>query len=190
MRKTRIIPVIIGLLMIGNLAMGQDLGNPVSDLILSSYSSRSFNSVPLTDEQIELVLQCGVKAPSARNSQTWKYTVVKDSSLAKKIIPDTKPGNILIVISGPEAVQEGIPVDINCALSSAYMFLGAQSLGLAARLYTGPVRGLNESLRKELEIPEDYRAVIVLRMGNIDNYLDGVSSATPRKDMKDLVTYK
>lgn len=160
------------------------------DAILSSYSSKSFNSEPVSEDEIEMVLRCGNKAPSARNSQTWKYTVVKDNALAKEIVRDAMPGNVIIVVSGPEAGQPGMNADIDCTLSVAYMYMAAQGLGLAAHLYTSPIRKINESLKEQLEIPSGYRAVIVMKMGNTESYVDGVSSASARNALEEVVTYK
>jgi len=170
--------------------LGQESRSCVTDLVLSSYSSKVFNTVPVAEDQIELVLKSGIKAPSARNSQAWKFTVVRDSSLAKEIIRDALPGNVIIVISGPESDAQGMNADIDCALVTAYMYIAAQSLGLGAHLYTGPISGINENLTEELEIPEGYRAIIAMKIGNINGSVDGVSSASARKDLKEFVTFK
>jgi nitroreductase len=105
-------------------------------------------------------------------------------------MPDVLPGNVVIVISGPETDAPGMNADIDCSLATAYMYLAAQSLELAAHLYTGPVSGINENFKEKLEIPEGYRAIIAMKMGNIDDSVDGVSAASARKDLKEFVTYK
>ena len=190
MRNYGIVFVIAALIFGSGSVMGQEKGTCVTDLILSSYSSKAFNSTPVTDDQIEMVLRSGIKAPSARNSQTWKFTVVKDHTLATEVIRDALPGNVVVVISGPEEVQQGFNPDIDCSLAAAYMYLAAQSLGLGSHLYTGPVGDLNENLREKLEIPDGYKTIIILKMGNMDNQVDGVSSASPRNDLKEFVNYK
>jgi len=182
--------ILLGILLSAGTVYGQETGKCVTDLILSSYSSRNFNSTPLSRDQIDLVLKSGIKSPSARNSQPWKYTVVTDQTLAAKIISDALPGNAVIVVSGPETVAEGMNPDIDCSLTTAYMYIAAQSLGLAAHLYTSPVRNVNENLKEELGIAEGYRAIIVLKIGNTDSYVDGISSASQRNDLKDVVTFK
>jgi nitroreductase len=191
MKHLRIMLSFMVLLLISGKALqGQESASCVTDLILSSYSSKAFNSVPVSKDQIELVLRSGIKAPSARNSQAWKFTVVKDNSLAKEIIRDALPGNVVIVISGPEADSPGMNADIDCALAMAYMYISAQSLGLASHLYTGPIRGVNENLKEKLEIPKGYRAIIAMKIGNMDDSVDGISSASSRNHMEDVVTYK
>ena len=110
---------------------------------------------PVTDSQIDLILKCGMKAPSARNSQLWKFTVVKDKTLIGKIIPDVTPGNILIVVSGQESNKAGINVGFDCALATENMFIAAQALGLGGHIYGGPVNNVNSTLKPDLGIPED-----------------------------------
>lgn len=190
MKNFRFALVIVILVLYNGAIQGQGQGSCVTNFIQSSYSSKVFNAVPVSEDQIELVLRSGIKAPSARNSQKWKFTVIKDNTLAKEIIRDALPGNVVIVISGPESAQAGMNQDIDCALATAYMYIAAQSLGLAAHLYTGPVRGINENLKEKLEIPEAYKAILVMKMGNIDDSVDGVSSASARKDLKEFVTFK
>ncbi|MFO7891764.1 MAG: nitroreductase family protein [bacterium] len=60
---------------------GQISPNDVIDLLLSSYSARIFPEEPVTDNEVEQILKCGIKAPGARNSQPWKFTVVKDVTI-------------------------------------------------------------------------------------------------------------
>ena len=182
--------ILLGIFLSAGIVYGQDKGSCVTDMILSSYSSRNFNSVPLSEDQINVVLRSGIKAPSARNSQPWKYTVVRDQALAVKIVQDALPGNAVIVVSGPEAVREGMNPDIDCSLTTAYMYIAAQSLGLAAHLYTSPVGNVNANLKGELGITEGYRAIIVLKIGNTDSYVDGISSASARNELQEVVTYK
>jgi nitroreductase len=169
---------------------GQVSDNKVIDVILSGYSARMFTSKPVSDSEINLILKCGLKAPSAKNSQLWKFTVVKNNTLISSIIPNIMAGNILIIISGLESRQEDINVDFDCALATENMNIAAQSLGLGARIYTGPVNNINSTKKQLLEIPEGYRVVSVLRIGNIDNSVDAVSSASTRKKLEEVVNYK
>ena len=89
---------------------GQTPGNEVINVILSSYSARAFSEEPVTDSQIEQILQCGIKAPSGRNSQPWKFTVVKDLTKVKDLFRSLNNGNVVIIISGVESDQGGMPV--------------------------------------------------------------------------------
>ena len=190
MRNLRFTQVLVILVLFSGAIRGQIKESCVTNFIQSSYSSKVFNTVPVSDDQIEMVLSSGIKAPSARNSQQWRFTIVKDPTLAKEIINDALPGNVVLVISGPEADTPGMNADIDCALVTAYMYIAAQSLGLAAHLYTGPISDINKDFKEKLEIADGYRAIIAMKIGNKDASVDAVSSASARKDLKELVTYK
>jgi nitroreductase len=167
---------------------GQIPDNCVANVILSGYSERTYTSVPVTDQQLELILNCGIKAPSARNGQPWKFTVIKDEVTMKEIINNVVPGNVLIVVSGTES-EGGTTPDFDCGLASESMFLAAHSLGLGARIYGSPAGNIN-SKKEQFQIPSGYKAVVVLRIGNIDKSVDAVSAATPRKKPEEVINYK
>ena len=166
---------------------GQNAGNAVTDLLLSAWSPRNFTTDPVTDQQVDLILKCGIKAPSGRNNQPWKFTVVKDEAIMKDIIGNVVAGNVLIIVSGLES-ESGKTPDFDCALATENMFIAATSLGLGGRIYGGPVANAN-SKREILQIPAGYKIVMILRVGNIDKSVDAVSGATPRKSQEEIVNY-
>lgn len=168
---------------------GQVSGNSVIDAILSGYSVRNYTSDPVTDQQLDLILKCGIKAPSAQNRQPWKFTVIRDESTMKEIINNVVPGNVLIVVSGVESQQGGSTPDFDCGLATHSMFVAAEGLGLGARIYGSPVGTVNKN-REVYQIPAGYKAVMVLRIGNIDKSVDAVSAASPRKTPEEVVNYK
>src|SRR4030042_5613249 len=81
---------------------GQVSYNCVANVMLSGYSERAYTSQPVTDQQLDLILKCGIKAPSGRNNQPWKFTVIKDLSKVKDLFRSIDEGNVVIIISGLE----------------------------------------------------------------------------------------
>lgn len=185
--KIKLSLLVIALFAVSRL-FGQATDNCVTSLILSGYSEKAFTSEPVTDQQLDLILKCGIKAPSGRNIQPWKFTVIKDEATMKEIINDVVPGNVLIIVSGIES-ENGTTPDFDCALATESMFVAGHSVGLGARIYGSPTGNINS--KKELfQIPQGYKAVIVLRIGNIDRGVDAVSAATPRKKFEEVINYK
>jgi nitroreductase len=161
--------------------------NCVADVLLSAYSERAYTSEPVTEQQLDLILKCGIKAPSARNMQPWRFTVVQDEAIMKEIINDALTGNVLIIVSGVESENGNMP-DFDCGLAAESMFVAAHGLGLGARIYGSPARNINS--KKELfQIPSGYQAIVVLRIGNVDKSVDAISSATARKDPGEVINY-
>lgn len=175
----------------GSMAVnGQATGSPVTDLMLNSISERGgYTTEPVTDQQLDIILKCGVKAPSANNQQPWRFTVIKDEATVKEILKDGLAGNVVIIISGPEAQVQNPGSGFDLGLAAQNMFLAAHGLGLGARIYGGPARNINYNL-EAYQVPTGYRAVVVLRVGNIAKGPDAVSSASPRKDFNEIVNFK
>ncbi|MDP4223867.1 MAG: nitroreductase family protein [Bacteroidota bacterium] len=163
--------------------------NCITSAILSAYSEKAYVTEPVTDQQLDLVLRCGVKAPSGMNRQPWKFTVIKDETTMKEAINNVVAGNVLIIVSGTDS-QDGTPPDMfACGLATESMFVAAHGLGLGARIYGSPVANINS--KKDLfQIPSGYTAVAVLRIGNVDKNVDAVSAATPRKSAEEIINYK
>ncbi len=186
--KTRSASLLLVLLVLatGN-GLAQTAGNPVTDLLLSAWSPRNYSTVPVTDQQIDMILHCGIKAPSSRNGQPWHFTVVKNESLMKEIISDIEPGNVIIVVSGKESATGTTP-DFDSGLTTQNMFIAATSMGLGGRIYGGPIAAA-KSKREALQIPAGFTPVIMLRVGNIEKGTDAVSGASPRKTKEEIVNY-
>jgi nitroreductase len=186
--KTRsLLPVITLLILATGNALSQTAGNPVTDLLLSAWSPRNYTVVPVTDQQIEMILQCGIKAPSSRNGQPWHFTVLKNEAVMKEIIPNITPGNVIIVLSG-KVSQAGTTPDFDCGLATQNMFVAASSMGLGARIYGGPIAAARDR-REALQIPKGFTPVIMLRVGNIEKSTDAVSGASPRKAEEEIVNW-
>jgi len=145
----------------------------------SAFSPRQFKDGEVTDEHIQQILFAGSKAPSAMNAQPWHFTVVKNKAIMQQIMNNVNDGNILIVVSGP-ATPARFPVDFDVALATQNLFLSATALGYASRIYANPVGNINEKLLKTLEIPNDYKAYIVVRVGYAAEGVDAVTGASPR----------
>lgn len=183
--KTRTSLLILSLLLSFGV-YGQKANNEVINTILHGYSVRAYSSEPVSDQDIELILDCGVQAPSARNTQGWKFTVIKNQDLVGRILRQVAPGNVVILISGPESAERGVNLNFDCALATENMFIAAQSLGLGARIYTGPIAEINAK-KQDFQIPEGYQAVAALRIGQPDKSVDAVSAASSRKAKAELV---
>ncbi|MGK5091171.1 nitroreductase family protein [Deltaproteobacteria bacterium TL4] len=62
--------------------------NPVEKTIMERRSIRAFRSTPLPDNQIRRILEAGRYAPSAGNSQPWKFVVVNNKELIDEMEKD------------------------------------------------------------------------------------------------------
>jgi len=159
-------------------------------VIINHYAARAFVTGAIPKADLDLILQAGVRAPSARNLQPWHFTVVQNIDLAKKIIPQTMDGNVLIVISAAGDSKTNYVEIIDCSLATQSIYLKAQALGYGSRIYTAPIDNLNNNYKKDLGLPSGYSAVAVVRVGKIDTGTDAVSAASARKAASTMINYK
>lgn len=166
------------------------IGMPASlhavDLICSSYSAKNFAAKDVSNEALQLILQCGAKAPSAKNLQPWHFTVVTDYEIASRLVKDAVPGSVVIVVSGR---TDSASATFDCALAAQNMYLAAQSLGLGSRIYTSPVENINKNERNALKIPAAFDVVAAICIGHVANQADARSSASKRNPLSDIVNY-
>ncbi|HLN20548.1 MAG TPA: nitroreductase family protein [Bacteroidales bacterium] len=183
--KNKIIILTIAILT-GSVLYGQNNDKKsVTDVLLSAVSERAYTTVPVTDQQLDIILKSGIKSPSSSNRQPWKFTVIRDETSVKEIINDAVAGNVLIVISGADTPNG--PDRFDAGLTTEAMFIAAHGLGLGARIYGSPVKTVTSN-RDQYQIPAGFTPVMVLRVGNVN--VDAVSSASPRKTFDEVVNFK
>ena len=169
----------------------QATDSPALRPILHHFSARNFSTVPVTRAQIDIIIQAGLRAPSAGNRQPWLFTVVQDLNLARRILPEITEGSFLIIVSGVGDGSTNGVVILDCALASQSMFFAAQALGLGARQYTNSALiNRTNSLKTELGIPQDHNTIIVTRFGNLPAGVDVMTSASPRANPETRVIYR
>ena len=168
----------------------QSANDPALKPIIHNFSARDYSAGAVTRAELDLIIEAGVRAPSAGNRQEWHFTVVPDGALARQLVPQTTDGNVLIVVSAPgdPATKERFILD--CGLAAQNIFIAAQALGLGARQYTGPIATINNNFKSALGLPQGHDAVIVVRIGRLPAGVDAVSSASTRKNKDQVVTYK
>lgn len=68
-----------------NQSENQDTHPPILDAIMNRRSVRHYKSTPVPDEHIRLILEAARMAPCAGNQQPWKFVVVTDTTIIKKL---------------------------------------------------------------------------------------------------------
>ena len=157
--------------------------------ITDHFASSKYLSVPVTQAELDQIIQAAVRSPSARNRQSWHFTVVQNADLAKQIISNVTNGNVLIVVSAPGDGKTNNTEILDAALATQSIYLAAQAIGLGSRIYTGPVDAVNKNLKTALGLPSGYSAVAVVRIGKVEK-VDAVTAASSRKKVSEVVTYK
>ena len=173
-----------------SLIFGVERNTEVLNFISKIYSPRNFKDGAVSDDIIRQILVAGHKAPSARNQQPWHFTVVQNKQVIDQMMPNTNvnSGNVLIAVSGSTA-PTAFNNDFDLALATQNMFIAAQALGLAARMYAIPLANINNNLLKTLRVPEGFKVYMVLRIGYEADGVDAVTAASPRAELDTKVNF-
>ena len=173
--------------------------NPVLSNIMARRSVRRYLDKPVEHDKLELVIRCGINAPSAVNSQPWIIRVVEDRKLIDDITEVYKKENHELVArdanfrnmfrNAPDIICVCTPEngknDLDAGLLGENMMLAAQSMGLGTCCLGGPVRFLMGNANAKffidrLNIPENYKLTYILAIG----YPDEQPDARPRDASK------
>lgn len=119
--------------------------NSVIENIMTRTSIRQFTAQPVSDEQVETLLRCGLAAPTAVNAQPWDFVVVRDRAILDTLgvrYPNTRISENVSVAIVPcgnmEKTFKAAPdfwiQDVSAATEN--ILLAAHAMGLGA-VWTG-----------------------------------------------------
>lgn len=165
----------------------------VMEAIRKRRSVRSYKQEPVPDEKLTKILEAARLAPSARNSQSWKFVVVKDperrKKLAKAAAGQSFVGEAPVVIAAvalqPEYVMRcQVPAyAVDLAIAVDHMTLVAVEEGLGT-CWIGAF--YQDKVRKILNIPEKYKVVALLPLG----FPADEAREKHRKSLAEIVCYE
>ena len=150
--------------------------------IHSRRSIRKFTDKPVSEEDIRILLDAAMIAPSAGNAQSWQFVVITDKAMLAKV-PTIHPYAAMaanaplgILVCGNPKVERypGYWVQ-DCSAAIQNILLAALARGLGT-VWTGiyPVEDRVKSFRTLCELPEDIipLGLIVVGYHSLgDNYL-------------------
>ncbi len=171
------------------------LNNPTLAAIRGRRSANRFLSQPVTDEQLDAILEAGRWAPSALNSQPWDFVVVTDPALRSQM------GAILrevtwawsgfaaapaVIVVSVDPARDPVHFVEDGAIAAQNLCLAAYSVGLAsswAGVYRSDEReGTAErALKKLLQFPRAHRVIAVVPVGTASHV--GRGSRRPLAEM-------
>ena len=173
--------------------------NPVLSNMMARRSIRKYLDKPVEHEKLEVIVKCGINAPSGGNRQPWIIRVVEDQKLIADVTEVFKQQNPEQVTrdkdfknmfrNAPNLICVCTPAngggELDAGLLGENMMLAAQSMGLGTCCLGGPVRFLlsNEKCKfflDRLDIPADYKLNYILAVG----YPDEQPDAKPRDASK------
>lgn len=149
-----------------------------SEVVTKRYCHKvSFSGENLPKEDLRKIVQAGVAAPSAGNSQSPEFIIIDDAEtlqemgrITEHVVVQTAPA-LIAVLTRPRA-REVLDIGTEClicdfAVATVSMLLAATDLGYCCGWLDGPF--VNDTVRAKaqdlLGIPDDRMLVLVVPVG-------------------------
>ena len=174
------------------------MNNPVLEAIADRRSIRGYKPEQITQEQLEIILNAGEQAPSARNQQPWHFTVVRNKALLKEICDETnkkRDASADIFYGAPTVIflscdPDGHPwTRLDCGIAVENMALAAHSIGLGSVIigicHLAFHEEKEEYFNKKLKFPEKYTFAVSIAIGVPSMTKDAHPIETGRIDFVD-----
>ena len=181
----------------------------VFEAIKTRRSIRKYKSEPVSDDDLQKVIEAAHWAPSWANTQCWRFIVVRDPEIKAAMantlmkvkfegewIENAAAGAIiqapLLIVAcaeiglagfrsdGTPATDKGDWLLFDVALSIENMLLAARALGLGT-VIVGDFDA--RKVAEILEVPEGFRVVTMTPLG----YPDHTGQAPPRKELPAII---
>ena len=164
--------------------------NEVTKTIAHRRSIRKYSPRPVTAEELETILECGLMAPTGSNNQRWFTAAVTDPALLEEVgvlqkkamlampgLPASKLENLkkpdfsptfgaplLLIVCKPDGGH-----DIDACLLGENMVLAAESLGLGTCVLGSVTMALHgeagKAFLKKIGVPEGHSCVYGIAVG-------------------------
>jgi len=181
------------------------------DLIRTRRSVIRFRDEPVTDEQLEKILEAGRWAPSYANSQPWTFVVVRDPEKLRALeglvlrisLASTSDGSITGTGLGNAPVVIAVVVDpfrdprhhVESGVAAVQnMALAAHALGLAT-FWAGILghkqgrHSVEAEVKRILDVPREMRVVALLPVGVPAYNVNQRTEIVRRYPLQDIVRH-
>jgi len=140
------------------------------ELIKKRRSIREYTAEAVSDEQVRILLEAAMAAPSASNLKPWEFVVVRGRDLCRRLA-DTHPYSemcasaaAVFVVCGRERESHHWVEDTSAATQN--LLLAAAGLGLGAVwVAVYPMVGREAYVRELLGIPDTLRVLCLVPLG-------------------------
>ena len=157
--------------------------------ILSKLDFRQYDSKNVPPEVKLKVLEAARASGTGRNMQEWRFILVQEKEMLKKLAGDSTSGGWVaganfevIVLSDPTLGFHGI--DAGRAVQN--MELAAWEQGVISGIYTGIKDGI---MRKDFAIPSTLKAVVVVGFGYPARRIVGKKNRMPLPELASIDKY-
>ncbi|MGP8080379.1 MAG: nitroreductase family protein [Dehalococcoidales bacterium] len=172
----------------------------IIEAINTRRSIRKYLPAPVDNRTLERVLEAGRWAPSWKNSQCWRFIIVRDAAVKAELADTLSPNNggryaitsapVLIVACAElkkSGFRDGEPSTIRCDWAMFDVALAMENMALAGcGLGLGTVHiGLFDHKKVEtlMGVPDGFCVIEMMTLG----HPDGEVKVPPRKELNEIV---
>ncbi len=162
--------------------------------IANRKSPRAFQTRPVEEEKIQLLLEAFRWAPSSYNKQPWRIVLVTDPTVRERMHEGLMTGNrrwavkapiLAVIVSRVEADDvrhdNAIPYYLyDCGQAAMSLVLQAEHLGLRCHQMAGWEQG---PIRAALGVPDEEQPIVVMAIG----YEGDITELDERSREKEMV---
>lgn len=164
------------------------------EVIQKRHSVRNYTPEPVSDADLQAILQAGRLAPTGVNYQPQRLYVIRNPDSLAKLSLAAKtfgaPLAILVCTNTDEVWQRRFDgkkiTDIDASIVTDHMMLAATALDLGT-VWVCSFR--SEILREQFELPNHIEPVNLLIIGHTDQALDDAIMRKTRKPLDETVTF-
>jgi len=152
------------------------------ECIKNRRSIRKYKPTPVTDEQVQVILEAAMLSPSACNTRAWRFIAITNHEVLNKLA-DIHPWAqmlrtaplCIVVVALPKKqddVQNGLPLGFypqDCGAVTQTILLQAMEMGLGS-CWCGvyPKEPLIQKVSEVLDIPADEPPFSLIAIGQPD----------------------
>lgn len=143
-------------------------------------SVRAFNNEPVTDDELNKILQAAMLAPNGKGLKPWSFVTIRDEKALRDLV-NCRKGGAKMLETATAAIAVYSDSDVtdtfieDSSLVMGWMHLMASDLGLGScwlqlRLRPSNEEGVSaeEFVNRRLDAPNNQKVEALLVMGHID----------------------
>jgi len=147
------------------------------NIVRARRSIRSFTKEPVSPEQVALLAETLLRAPSSRNLKPWSFVVVDDRDRLEQLSRSKEHGSAflkgaplgIVILADPARCDVWVE---DCSIAAILVQVVAQSLGLGScwiqirERRHDAASSAEEHVRQVLDIPEGLKVACIIALGH------------------------